>query len=272
VLRVGEELLGACRLDHAAGVHHHHEVRHLGHHAQVVRDEHDGHASVALEVAQQREDLRLDGDVQRRGGLVGDEQLGLARQRHGDHDALTHAPAERVWVVAHALLGRRDAHLPQELDGARLGVLLRHLPVQAQRLADLRAHAVDRVERAHGLLEDHGDVVAAQAAHLPLRELHEVAPLEQDLTRFELAGGLRHQAHDRQRRDALAAAALAHHAHGGAPRDDQRHVVHGAQRAFVGVEGGRQTADLEQGTGHGPAPYHRTRAREPGSYYLAAPS
>ena len=32
---------------------------------------------LALEVLQQVEDLRLHGDVERRGGLVGDEQAGL---------------------------------------------------------------------------------------------------------------------------------------------------------------------------------------------------
>ena len=41
-----------------------------------------------LELGQQFQDLRLDGDVEGRGRLVGDEQLGLVGQRHGDHDAL----------------------------------------------------------------------------------------------------------------------------------------------------------------------------------------
>jgi hypothetical protein len=46
--------------------------------------------------AQQVEDLRLDGDVERRGGLVGDQQVRVADQRHGDHDALAQAAGELV--------------------------------------------------------------------------------------------------------------------------------------------------------------------------------
>jgi hypothetical protein len=50
------------------------------------------------EVAQQVEDLGLDGDVERGGGLVGDEQARVAGERHGDHDALAHAAGELVRV------------------------------------------------------------------------------------------------------------------------------------------------------------------------------
>jgi hypothetical protein len=55
-----------------------------------------------LEVAHQVEDLRLGGHVQRGGRLVGDEQAGMARERHGDHGALAHAAAEleRIGVYA----------------------------------------------------------------------------------------------------------------------------------------------------------------------------
>ena len=44
--------------------------------------------------AQQVENLRLDGDVERRRRLVGDQQVGLAGQRHGDHHALLHAAGQ----------------------------------------------------------------------------------------------------------------------------------------------------------------------------------
>ena len=40
--------------------------------------------------------------------------------------------------------------------------------VGADRFGDLRADAHDRVQRGHGLLEDHGDVAAAAAAHFAL--------------------------------------------------------------------------------------------------------
>ena len=42
--------------------------------------------------------------------------------------------------------------------------------VAAQRLGDLVADGVDRIEGGERLLEDHGDAVAAHALHLPLAE------------------------------------------------------------------------------------------------------
>ena len=52
-----------------------------------------------LQVGEQVEDLRLDGDVERGGRLVGDQQLRVVGQRHRDHGALPHAAGELVRVL-----------------------------------------------------------------------------------------------------------------------------------------------------------------------------
>ena len=49
---------------------------------------------LAFQVVDQLEDLGLDGHVEGRGRLVGDEQLGPGRRGHGDHHALAHAAGE----------------------------------------------------------------------------------------------------------------------------------------------------------------------------------
>ena len=64
----------------------------LGDDAEVVRDQDDRGAYPLLQVAQELEDLGLDSDVQRRGWLVGDQDLGVARQRYGYDDPLAHPP------------------------------------------------------------------------------------------------------------------------------------------------------------------------------------
>ena len=79
VLRPGEEGLGGGFLDDAPGVHDRHPVGHLGHDAQVVGDEDDGHAQVGPELEHEVEDLGLDGDVEGGGRLVGDEQFRARR-------------------------------------------------------------------------------------------------------------------------------------------------------------------------------------------------
>ena len=57
-----------------------------------------------LQVAQQGQDLRLDGHVQRGGRLVGDQQVGVVGERHGDHHALALSAGQFVRIGAHARL------------------------------------------------------------------------------------------------------------------------------------------------------------------------
>ncbi len=102
------------------------------------------------------------GDVERRGRLVGDQQLagrrrapwrssraGACRRRAGADIARCAAPApgmrtRRSISTARASAASRDQAL-----------------VQRQRLGDLPADGQHRVERGHRLLEDHRDLVAA---------------------------------------------------------------------------------------------------------------
>ena len=65
--------------------------------------------SLGAELLHLGQDLRLDGHVERRGRLVGDEQGRAVQQRDGDGDALAHAAGELVRIGVQPLLGRGDA-------------------------------------------------------------------------------------------------------------------------------------------------------------------
>src|SRR4030095_16687684 len=65
-----EQLSHRRLLDELAGIHHGDLVTHLRDDAQVVRHEDEGHARLALNVLEEVEVLRLDGDVEGRRGLV----------------------------------------------------------------------------------------------------------------------------------------------------------------------------------------------------------
>ncbi len=73
----------------------------------------------ALQLAQQVEDLRLHGHVQRRGRFIRDQQGGVAGQRHGDHGALPHPARQLVRIAVDGLSGFGDADLFQKVN--RLG-------------------------------------------------------------------------------------------------------------------------------------------------------
>ena len=77
------------------------------------------HPEVLLQPVHQREDLRLRGHVERGRRLVGDQQVGVVDEGHGDHHALAHAAGELVRIVVDAPFRARDADRLQQLERAR---------------------------------------------------------------------------------------------------------------------------------------------------------
>ena len=123
MLRIVEDALDRPGLDDPAGVHDGDLVGDLRDDAEVVGDQQHRGAGVSLQFAHQLEDLRLDGHVERRRRLVGDEQLGIVGKRHGDHHALPHAAGELVRIVVETPFGRRDPHPAEHFQSARAGLL-----------------------------------------------------------------------------------------------------------------------------------------------------
>ena len=79
-------------------------MRDVAHDAEVVRDEEVGEPSSRLQVGEQVQHLRLDRDVERGHGLVGDDQRRIEHQRARDRDPLPLAAREHV-RIAHVVLG-----------------------------------------------------------------------------------------------------------------------------------------------------------------------
>ena len=73
-------------------MHHDHLFAKLGDDTEVMGDEQDRRAGMALQVPDQPQDLLLHGDIERRGRLVRNDQLRLARKGDGDQDALALPP------------------------------------------------------------------------------------------------------------------------------------------------------------------------------------
>ena len=247
--RVREQGLGVGQLDDLAGVHDGDAVAHLADHAQVVADEDHAHPEIALELEQEAQDLILDEDVQRRRRLVGQQHLRPRRDRHSDQDALAHAAAELVRVVAHPPLGDRDADPLEQLDRAPVAIPPGDVLVRADGLLDLVADPHHRVERAHRVLEDHRQVGAAQPLQLPRPEVEQVAlAVPTEPHRAGGAGRRRgHQARDRAAGDALAAAALADEAEDLALAQGEGHAVDGAHDTRIGGDERVQVGDLQHG-------------------------
>ena len=213
-----------------------------------------------LEVAHQIQDLGLNGDIERGRGLVGDEQGGVAGKGHGDHGPLAHAAAQLVRVFVHPALRRGNAHPFEHFQGTVQGVPGRKLLMEPDRFGYLVADGVDRVEGGHRLLENHGDPVAADFAHLIGGKFQQVLPLEQNLAGGYPARRVRDEPHDGKGSDTLAAARLADDTERFSLVHPQVDPVDCRRNAFVGEKMGFQPLDFQQNTAvgsHGRAPCNR---------------
>ena len=162
------------------------------------------------------EDLGLHGDVEGGGGLVGDDDLGVVGDGHGDHRPLAHAAGELVRVGARPALRRCGMPTRSSSSTARSHACFLETSLMGEhRLGQLPADGVDRVQRRHRVLEDHGDLVArgSTAAAFGGRP---TSSSPWNLTEPVIRGGLRQQAHDRHRAHRLPRARLA---------DDAEHLA-----------------------------------------------
>ena len=171
-----------------------------------------------LEVAEELQDLRLHRHVERRGRLVGDEEVGLVGERHGDHHPLALAAGKLVRIGAEPALGLADADLLEELEHALARRLIAHAAMHLEHLADLPLDGVQRVERGHRLLEDDADVVAADAPAAPCSlALSRSLPLKRISPVGMRCRRVGQELHDRQRGHRFARSRLADQRHASRP-------------------------------------------------------
>ncbi len=225
MLGLAEDLLDRSLFDDLALVHDADAVGDLAHDAEVMGDEQHRHAEPGLQVLQQLQDLRLHRDIERGGRLVGDQQFGFVGERHRDHDALA-LSAGQLMRIAFQPPGRiGNANLGQQFDDAILRRLAAQADMEFENLADLTLDGVERIERGHRLLEDDGDVVAADLAHGALRSGQQFLALEVDRAGWMAGCRIGQQLHHRHRGHGLAGSGFAHQRDGLARVDVERDPV-----------------------------------------------
>ena len=211
VLRGADHLGGGTLLHDLAAVHDDDSVGPLGGEGEVVGDEQNRRAELVGELLHLVQHEALHGDVEGRGGLVGDEKLRATGQRHRDEDALAHAAGELVRVLLEARGGIRDPCPLQQPDGLVARLLSSTSTVHLERLDDLGADLHRRVEVGHRVLRHHPDAAPADRGHRFLPERGQLGAVEPDASGADAAVGGQ-QPVDRRGESRLARARLADHA------------------------------------------------------------
>uniref|UniRef100_E6QKD8 Uncharacterized protein n=1 Tax=mine drainage metagenome TaxID=410659 RepID=E6QKD8_9ZZZZ len=164
--RGGQHCVHRAALDHFPVAHDGDVAGHLANDGEVVAGEEHGQLALLLKRFEHVEYLGLDGNVERGGRLVGEQQLRLVDEGHGDQYALTLAARELMGIIVHAAGGVGNGY---GFEGLNRLVSKRNAAylwsVSADGLDDLAADLHDRIERGHRLLEYHGDLAAAHGTH-----------------------------------------------------------------------------------------------------------
>ena len=118
-----KQLMGIALLNDMAPVHHDDTVGNLADNAEVVSDEDDGDIVLGLQRLEQVKNGALHGDIESRGRLVSDEDVGVVNEGHGNHYSLFLSSADFVWVAVKDFLGPGEKYLLEKLDNAFLGIV-----------------------------------------------------------------------------------------------------------------------------------------------------
>lgn len=249
MLRIAEDLSGRAGLHNSRGVHDDDAIRHGRGDLEIVGDHDQRHSGLALEVAQQFEDLGLNTDVQGGRRLVRDQNVGLQRNRHGNHHTLALTAGKLVRIEVNPAFRFRNADAAEELN--RVGTRLPALPgaVALIDLLDLASDRVDGIEIGERILEDHRNPAAVDASagfRIQTREFDaiEVAGACDDIGRWAVE-----EVHHRARADALSRAAFTENDEGLAAINVEGDVVDRPYWLFIREEIDRQALDLENGIG-----------------------
>ncbi len=237
MLRLADEGLGFGQFHDFAEVHDHHAAADVLDHGEIVRNEQIGDAALLLEVAQQVDDLRLHGDVERADGFVADDEFGFHGEGAGDADALALAAAEFVGITP-GVRGVQPDGLEQFGDALLAGGFASGERMNIQRLADdlLDGHA--RIERPEGVLKNHLKLPATGAQGIA-GHAGDVLAVQPDG-----AGGGVGEPHDGAAEGGLAAAAFADQTEGLAGREAEGDAVHGFDRFMVAPEQARLDGEM----------------------------
>ncbi len=156
-IRVGmpglfEQAFGRTCLHRLAAVEHEDPIAHRSHYAKIVGDPEETEGALRLDAADEFKEIRLDAGIQGRGGLVQDQQLGIAAQGHGEADPLPLATRKLVGKPFEERSVRREPQALQQghESGERRGFAF--LPVDARQQRKLLGHRHKRVERLKRIL------------------------------------------------------------------------------------------------------------------------
>ena len=258
--RPSQHFCRRSQFQHAAGVKDAHGVANPVDESQVVRDEQHRQPAAESQFVQQIEYRRLDGDIERRRGLVEDHEVWVADQRGRDQRTLLHAAAQLVRIRARYGFGMLQSHFRQCGNGPVTRGGFAHPAMEHQRFSHLQPDRQRGIERREWILENNADAIAAERPPLRGRKRRKIATREANHAGVHVRLG-RQQAHHRQRDRAFARARFADERQRFACPDRETDVAQRVQMAFACCVADAQCRHVEHARSIGRHGGHAPRRR-----------
>ena len=99
VQRGVKDLVDGRKFNDLPEIHDRHAVAHMANHRQAVGNDHHRQPELVLQAFQQIDDLRLDGNIQRRDGFIAKQQFWSRGQRARNADTLALAAGKLVRIA-----------------------------------------------------------------------------------------------------------------------------------------------------------------------------
>jgi hypothetical protein len=147
-----------------------------------VGDQQESEAELVAPSVEQLEDAPSGRRIERRGGLVGNEEPRASGQRGRDRNSLPHAPRKTMRVFPRHVRIRQSDFREHPFDVAPADPTRRAVG-GPQRFRDRRSDGPHRIERRGGLLKDERDLLAAHGVPFGSAGRAKFPPVEKDLAR-----------------------------------------------------------------------------------------
>src|SRR6478609_5050203 len=183
-------------LDQATALQNRDPVRDARHKRKIVGNVERGNARLPAQSREQFEDTRAGDDVECRGRLVEEDDVGLATKGSGNDNALLFPAGDLVRVAPHDRGRIVEIDVAKQIDSERVSAALLEAAVLDQGFRDLTTDGERRVQRGRGILKHHAEPAAAYPGELAWAQSLQVDVAETQRA-GNFAGIARQMAHKR---------------------------------------------------------------------------
>ena len=139
-------------------------------------------AQFIFKLVHQIQYLGLNGNIKGRCRFIGNKQLRIAGQGHGNHSPLPHTAGQLMRIVVYPFMRCGNLNPFKHLNGCRQTIFFVHPFMKGKHFRNLISDAEYGVKGGHRFLKNHGNTTAPDTTHCFLAQLGEIFTMKFNMT------------------------------------------------------------------------------------------